>query len=121
MIHAVIHEDGRFEIMDGPTDLPDLQAIVGGYIEGIPRPASDFPIGYCNEEGKLKNLFVNPLATYLFQTERVMDILVGKVVITGQLDEDGYNQDLTPNELAFLVKEVHAWYVAVSPSRSTQG
>ena len=67
----------------------DLQRRVGGYIEGVPgynhhivegvpMPAAMF----CNEEGKLRDLPVNELATALWHTQwRTRDVLVGDVVV----------------------------------------
>jgi len=49
--------------------LEELQSIVEGYIEVIPRFNSFFGrecIAYCNEDGKMRNLEFNKLATNIW-------------------------------------------------------
>ena len=58
----------EFKIIEDSKDEPDLKAaqdFVGGYVEGIPFPNGDYLI--VNEEGKLKNLPLNPEATALWK------------------------------------------------------
>ena len=60
-------EDGGF-MNTATKDEPDLKAaqeFVGGYVEGIPFPNGDYLI--INEEGKLRNLPLNPEATALWK------------------------------------------------------
>jgi hypothetical protein len=68
-----------------PIKLEALQAGVGGYIEEVPgftkfhRKAC---VAFCNEEGKLKGLPVNSVATNLWRKQtQAGDFLVGNVVI----------------------------------------
>ena len=51
-------------VKNGPT-LKAAQDFVGGYVEGITFPNGDYLI--INEEGKLKNLPLNPEATALWR------------------------------------------------------
>ena len=58
----------EFKIIEDSKDEPDLKAaqdFVGGYVEGIPFPTGDYLI--VNEEGKLRNLPLNPEATALWK------------------------------------------------------
>ena len=58
----------EFKIIENSKDEPDLKAaqeFVGGYVEGIQFPNGDYLI--INEEGKLRNLPLNPEATTLWK------------------------------------------------------
>ena len=58
----------EFKIIEDSKDEPDLKAaqeFVGGYVEGITFPNGDYLI--INEEGKLRNLPLNPEATALWK------------------------------------------------------
>jgi hypothetical protein len=95
---TIVHPDGRFEdeqLISAPS-LARLQAIVGGFIEKVP----DFEVingvrceVLCNEEGKLRGLPRNPVATSLWAEAagiapgRMPDELVGAVVILTGDDE----------------------------------
>ena len=58
----------EFKIIEDQKDEPDLKAaqqFVGGWVQGITFPNGDYLI--INEEGKLKNLPLNPEATVLWR------------------------------------------------------
>ena len=58
----------EFKIIEDSKDEPDLksaQEFVGGYVEGISLPNGDYLL--VNEEGKLKDLPLNPEATALWK------------------------------------------------------
>ena len=58
----------EFKIITDQKDEPDLetaQKFVGGYVEGITFPNGDYLI--INEEGKLRQLPLNPEATALWR------------------------------------------------------
>jgi hypothetical protein len=58
----------EFKIIEDSKDEPDLksaQEFVGGYVEGITLPNGDYLL--VNEDGKLKNLPLNPEATALWK------------------------------------------------------
>jgi len=64
----------EFKIIEDSKDEPDLKAaqdFVGGYVEGITFPNGDYLI--INEEGKLKNLPLNPEATALWRATFTKD------------------------------------------------
>ena len=61
-------DKNEFKIIDDVKDEPTLkeaQKFVGGYVEGISFPNGDYLI--INEEGKIKNLPLNPEATALWR------------------------------------------------------
>ncbi len=75
--------------IQGAPSLEDMQSGVGGYIQLVPgftKYKGDDCVAFCNEEGKLKGLPINALATVEWRkcAPRNWDILVGDiVVITG--------------------------------------
>lgn len=67
--------------------LREMQALVGGYIE-ILRLA-DGRLLVCNEEGKLRGLPLNDVATELFQVDRAWyDPIVGDVLLCTAAEVD---------------------------------
>lgn len=86
------------------STLEDLQALVGGYIEGVYGRYVD-KMGnvsrwsaYCNEEGKLDGLALNNIATnlacHLGWSGCGEDVLCGPVVFIGGADENGDDIDV---------------------------
>ena len=68
MENKINTDAAEFKIIEDSKDEPDLKAaqdFVGGYVEGIPFPNGDYLI--VNEEGKLRNLPLNPEATALWR------------------------------------------------------
>lgn len=89
-------------------NLAYLQKQVGGYIEVIDVNAEDEPelSMYLNEEGKLAGLPYNARASYLAQDSIMpFDVIVGDVVMTGGVDEEGESTGLTEEQVATLLKE----------------
>ena len=80
-------EPGYMEIPDdGNEELLTLQTYVGGWIQAIPVPGDDEGklTAYINEEGKIKGLPRNNLATEKFQSVLMPgDFIVGNLVILG--------------------------------------
>ena len=69
----------------------ELQKVVGGPIEVVhPRRLPEPYVMICNEEGRLVDLTVNPVASWFYETDKHNQPIVGTVVI---LREDG--EDLT--------------------------
>lgn len=88
----IIRTNGSMERRDltAAPELEELQKAVGGYIEKLPhfsqfegKPA----VAFCNEEGKLRGLDLNPRATEVWASNtsgRIIDRLCGDVaIITG--------------------------------------
>jgi len=73
---------------DVAITLDDLQTAVGGYVESIPMfdlYKGEHCVAFCNEEGKLKGLPLNAVATGYWWEQRhphpPNDMLVGDIVI----------------------------------------
>lgn len=75
--------------IDGPPALPDLQAMVGGYIQVVPhftRFNGEPCVAFCNEDGKLSddpkiNAEANRFWFDQYPAIRGHDTLVGDIVI----------------------------------------
>ena len=82
----IIKVDGSVEVVDPENgndfSLEELKSYVGGYIEALYGAGHDVYM-ILNEEGKLKDLPVNPLATEIFRTDfgGGQDYIVGDVII----------------------------------------
>ena len=68
-------EDTNVEYLGVDVGLEVLQEAVGGYIESL-KPVGKYKIVYCNEEGRLRGLETNVLASGLLK-----QIIVGPVVV----------------------------------------
>jgi hypothetical protein len=93
-----IDVDGKHHPL-GNLSLETLQKSVGGWVQAIESDSGDITF-WCNEEGKLTGLPVNPVATamwtrYFGET----DVIVGNVVFTGGCDEEGETTTLLPDDL----------------------
>ena len=86
--------------------LQQIQSAVGGWIELI--RVGKLGSGFVNEEGKLKGLPINVLATLIWHKARPTtkgDFLVGDVVFCGDEDQKGNTQDIK-NEFVSFIKEM---------------
>lgn len=92
-IMMVVHPDGttKTEMIRRAPRLQDMQALVGGMIESVPlvdhRAVGEGDkqrvVAFCNEEGKLHGLPVNPEATRMWHKSvgtNYPDVLVGTVI-----------------------------------------
>jgi hypothetical protein len=91
------------------TELETLQDAVGGLIQAVDLTPS--LTMWCNEEGKLIGLPVNPVATamwtrYFGET----DIIVGNVVFTGGCDEEGNTTSILQDD-ADKIEKLCSTYV----------
>jgi hypothetical protein len=102
-------------------NLDFLQQQVGGYIEVIDLswPNWDKPVNsasnpedepevsmWLNEEGKLNGLPFNPRASYLAQDViSPFDVIVGDVVLTGGVDDEGDSTGLSDGQIEALLSE----------------
>lgn len=78
---------GRVDIVSAQENLlKQLQDIVGGHIETVPS-CVDGCLLIVNEEGKLRNLAPNKVAT-TFLADGISDILVGTVAVVTTTDDD---------------------------------
>lgn len=96
------------EIVRLDLDAPEgsykvLNAGVGGWIEAV--ALADNLTMYVNEEGKIDGLPRNPIASDHF--DKVFgagkDVIVGNVVFTGGVDDEGDDLGLTDEAVLYLM------------------
>jgi hypothetical protein len=87
------------------SDLPTMQALVGGYIEAVGR-GLDW-VGYADEDGKIKNKPYNPRATHamaFMSGHNPNDPIAGDVIVVG-VDKGGVSANI-PNVIAGRILEI---------------
>ena len=101
---AIVNVDGNIEIKN-LNGYDDLSSSVQGWLEAL--RFSTGMTGYVNEEGKLKNLPLNPLATYICNKMSVglsfSDYIVGPMVCVGPVDSEGEDTDLSSEMIAEVI------------------
>ncbi|NYD68704.1 DUF3846 domain-containing protein [Agromyces atrinae] len=105
-IHVPVDPSEPLEVCDF-ANLAAYQAAVEGWIEPVDIPDLGITI-YVNEEGRLRHLPFNSLASFLWrynvpQSRQAM--LVGNAVIVGMPDEDGDNTDVSDELVAMLTSK----------------
>jgi hypothetical protein len=84
--------------------LQEIQRAVGGYIEAI--EAGSIGSGFVNEEGKIKGLPDNIIATAVWhranKLTKFSDYLVGDVLFCGLPDDEGNSQDISQEFSEFI-------------------
>lgn len=102
---VVIQPDGEMRVVEIPDPPDELAALKehldGGWLEMVTTPEGLSM--FLDEEGKLKRLPINDKATVisgLFPR----DVIVGPVVLLGQVDRDGDCLGLTRKQLRDLLK-----------------
>lgn len=107
------NEDTPVTVHDAPRlDLDQLQALVGGWLEGIDFPKFDPLRGYINEEGKIDLLPYNRRATALWHeahgitSATATDVLVGPVVLIGGIDIDGEDLPVTDEQVHQVMRRI---------------
>lgn len=91
-------------------DLPTLRRLLdGGYCEAV-RLADSTWTAYCDEEGKLKGLPFNAVASALAWSLGwpPHDSLVGPVVWVGAPDDEGDDTDVPPEVVAAVTRVLRA-------------
>ncbi len=105
-LHVLTDSSFNKDIHD--PSLENLQAAVGGLIQAIDL-APELTM-WCNDEGKLMGLPVNPVATALWTRYfGETDVIVGNVVFTGGSDEEGETTGLL-NEYCKQIEELCTRY-----------
>lgn len=89
--YAIIKADGTHSVQmsENAPDYDTLNRAVGGWLEGV---ALVGVTAYVNEEGKLKGLPVNALATRLAHRDEAIypqDTINGDMIVLGALDDEG--------------------------------
>lgn len=80
-------------------DYEDLQKLIGGYFQLV--PIDDSLTLYCDEEGKIKDLYPN--VTWV-EKGKIIDVLVGPLVLFGPVDDEGEHTDATEETIKLLEK-----------------
>lgn len=78
--------------------LNKLQELVGGYIEGVDVPGFHSAIALVNEEGKLRGLSTNLLATMILMPPHT-DYIAGTAIIIGFNPKTGETSRKLPAQL----------------------
>jgi Domain of unknown function (DUF3846) len=93
---VVVKTDGSVNEVFAEWDYEQLSQEVGGYVEAVNYGRQPY-FAYINEEGKLRNLEENALATELWYRsgQRILigDYIAGDAVFFGLVDEEGDNTD----------------------------
>jgi len=91
--------------LDAPEgSLAVLQAAVGGYIE--PADLTRHVTMYFNEEGKLGGFEPNNTASWIYtQNMGWADVIMGDVVFTGGVDDEGDTKGL-PEDLEVALRNI---------------
>jgi hypothetical protein len=100
---AIIDPDGTI-VYRHLTGLDDMQRTVEGYIEATPVLNAQPITVYACDEGKIRGLPVNPLASAVGGLYP-HDWIVGNAIIVGEPDADGNDTDLTA-EIAFWLNDM---------------
>lgn len=101
----VIKSDDSWKIIEQKEfSLEDYQKIVGGWIEYV-HVYEDIAI-FCNEEGKIKGLPVNNLATQYIKNKRPFDDVICGDVVFSKTDDEGddiaFNMEETNDVIDFI-------------------
>ena len=97
---ATVAVDGTVTIRTDRGEYEKYRGFIGGWLEGVPTTGQ--VTIYCDEEGKIKGLPVNPVAT-AFVAPFLADIIVGPVLFMGPPDEEGEETDI-PWDVELMLK-----------------
>ena len=100
---VIVDPEGTFRVAEIENSLGSFQAVVGGYIEGV---FGNVGTMYVNEEGLLRNLPLNPLATVFAQ--RILGagvVLHGTALIVGPGDGEGNDTHVRPAVVDYFTME----------------
>lgn len=105
----VINPDGTHEPMVFKQFL-DYREAIGGWIQAVrlyDYNGEQAAMMYVDEEGLLKGLSLNPMASALSFLFGNTPNLVGKAIVVGKPDDEGYDTDL-PEYLTQLLQNISA-------------
>lgn len=106
---VVINTDGTHEVRLF-KQLSDYQQVFDGFINVVrlyDYNAAEAACMYVDDEGLLKGLTLNPMASALSFLFGNTPHLVGRAVIVGKTDDEGYDTDL-PDYLLTLIQNISA-------------
>lgn len=95
----LIDTEGHAVELDLDAEKNTLSKAVDGLIQAV--DINQNLTMWLNEEGKLMGLPINSLGTAVFRrAHAIQDIIVGNIVLTGGVDEEGDTIGLTEEQLA---------------------
>ncbi len=101
---VIVDPDGTVRSTEIENSLGSFQAVVGGYIEGV---FGNVATVYVNEEGLLRSLPFNPLATTF--VSHILDHrgmrLLGTALILGPSDGEGNDTDVRPAVVDYFITQ----------------
>lgn len=110
--------NNKFETKEIGTELEDLQAIVGGYIE-IPFLSKTFHNNgidvIINEEGKLIEGLTPEIAIVDGETKQVIDVVYGNCIFASH-DDEGNTTGLTEEQIKVVMRELQMDVVLTYPN-----
>lgn len=106
---------GKMVAIDLEFDsLEKLQSAVGGWVQAI--DLSDTMSMWCNEEGKMNSLPHNPFGQAFWEKSYGRtDYIVGDVVMTGGVDDEGETISLTDEQIIYITEVVAEVNEFISP------
>ena len=106
---------GEMIVIDLESEsLLKLQRAVSGWVQAI--DLSETMSMWCNEEGKMIGLAHNPFGPALWErSDGRTDYIVGDIVITGGVDEEGETISLMDQQIAFITELVAEVKDFISP------
>lgn len=105
---VLVLSNNKFEVKEIGTELEDLQAIVGGYIE-IPFLSNVFRDNeidvIINEEGKFIEDCKPQIAIVDGETKQILDVVHGNCIFASH-NEEGDTIGLTEEQMNVVIKEL---------------
>ncbi len=105
---VLVLSNNKFEVKEIGTELEDLQAIVGGYIEVpfLSRVFADNGIDVIiNEEGKFIEDCKPQIAIVDGETKQILDVVYGNCIFASH-NEEGDTIGLTEEQMNAIIKEL---------------
>jgi hypothetical protein len=101
-----VHGETQVVDLEAPEgSLKVLQSAVDGYVQ--PVDLSDDMTMWVNEEGKIIGLIRNDKANTIFRnTFGAVDVIMGDVIFTGGVDDEGDTMGLTDAQVNSLLQAV---------------
>jgi hypothetical protein len=121
MFAVKISADDRIETIDFPINeqYPILKDAVGGFIECVAINIDGTRMDmWVNEEGLLHRLPYNSMATFLADNSArgiAMTPIVGDVIVTGPVDDEGDTLPLTLDQANLLKRALRAFEYVRTP------
>lgn len=101
-----VHGETQVVDLEAPEGaLKVLQSAVDGWVQ--PVDLSEEMTMWVNEEGKLIGLILNTKANAIFrETFGAVDVIMGDVIFTGGVDDEGETMGLTDAQIHSLLQAV---------------